>query len=253
MVVHKPSCLQWQGFLDYGGTVRVSLLITHFLHTSLPGTSGHFFFFFYKDSKLLNEHFCWTQSHFASRAVDVLSDVCGVFALPLSAGSRECSLWGKATISVKKSYSQLKGLKFWHYFLKSEESRCLENVRVGMLWNRVWLANRERLRFSLALSTSSLQAQLCQFLSNRPFFVSFIYSSSYQMQQHPLCRCQVLRVLARSKPMQTLLYRSLPPYGGRFGKFRGSSKGPKRLVEDVAVWGGAPRIREEWETVACQG
>ena len=74
----------------------------------------------------------------------MLLDVCGIFALPLSAGSRECSLWGKATLSVKKSYSQLlKGLKFWHYFLKSEESRCLENVRVGMLCNRVWLANRD--------------------------------------------------------------------------------------------------------------
>lgn len=133
--------LQWQVFLDYGGTVRVSLLITHFLHTSLPGTSGHFFF--YKDSKLLNERFCWTHSCFASRAACVLLGVCGVFALPLSAGSRERSLWGKATISVKKCYSQLKGLKFWHYFLKSEESRCLENVRVGMLCNRVWLANRD--------------------------------------------------------------------------------------------------------------
>ena len=31
---------------------------------------------------------------------------------------------------LKKSYSHLKGLKFWHYFLKSEESRCLEMSRL---------------------------------------------------------------------------------------------------------------------------
>lgn len=137
----------------------------------IPHFQGHLGTFFYKDSKLLNEHFCWTHSHFACRAVYVLSDICGIFALPLSAGSRECSLWWKATISVKKSYSHLKGLKFWHYFLKSEESRCLENVQVGMLWNRVWLANRERLMTfsgvvnlfsaSAALSLSFQSALLC--------------------------------------------------------------------------------------------
>lgn len=64
--------------------------------------------------------------------------------------------------------------------------------------------------------------------------------------------------------MQTLLYRSLPPYDGRFWKFRGSSKGPRKTCgrRGSLRWGsenergmrerGLPRIEEGQRRSAWQ-